>query len=328
MVKINHWIGSSTIINPEKLIKTQITEIKSSSACQKAITSFKKHAQEAKTYSDCFTIYKGKKNNNYIISKNKDGIIRKTYTSGNKVSQTRLYKLGEINKNQYVQKTYINENGDTFKLKTTTKKKTRIISPENNLNTNSIKHGKYKWLSQERFILSSDSDRVIKDGRKVARNRHSVPKENIFKNFKKTDLRREQVVSRKQLSKLTMNSRLDLHGHGSSLNFEYFSPQQLAQELKQRGLREVGVIKLQSCSIGCASFPDQFVKELSKLNIRVGYVSSMKGGLSDVCFAINLFGKKFNIGIGQVVNCLPKSWMTRVTKGNVENVKFFGTRYC
>lgn len=60
---------------------------------------------------------------------------------------------------------------------------------------------------------------------------------------------------------------------------QHFSPKQLAEKLQSYGLKEVGVLRLDSCNVGDGDYLVRLKKELDLLNIKVGYLSAPNGYL-------------------------------------------------
>ena len=92
----------------------------------------------------------------------------------------------------------------------------------------------------------------------------------------------------KQLSHLTFSDRLDIVAHGNpygpvSFNshhlYQTLSAPELAKQLHFSGLREVGVLKLQSCNVGGGYYVKQLAQALDRHGIRVGFISAPKGYL-------------------------------------------------
>ncbi|OXJ36646.1 hypothetical protein CFB82_11685 [Burkholderia sp. HI2714] len=186
-----------------------------------------------------------------------------------------------------------------------------------------------KWAPDDRYILSSDSDEVIRGGVRNDAIAHRIPVENIFTmraNGKTTGKYIEEFGE--SLSSLSLQSRLTLEGHGSTESFEDYSAADLARYLDHRGLREVGVLKLKSCLTGKCGYMENLVGELDKRSIKVGYVSGYASTISDMRYHVG------DVERGSFVTLLwqeghpfqSASFSQRVIKGNVD-VAFPGTRY-
>ncbi|CAM3829014.1 hypothetical protein [Vibrio aquimaris] len=95
-------------------------------------------------------------------------------------------------------------------------------------------------------------------------------------------------ASSSQLSSLTFNHRLDVVAHGnpygpicsnqSGLETS-LSPTELAKKLFDLGLREVGVLKVQSCNVGGGFYLTKLEQALKKTGINVGFLAAPKGYL-------------------------------------------------
>ncbi|WP_176083942.1 hypothetical protein [Martelella sp. HB161492] len=118
---------------------------------------------------------------------------------------------------------------------------------------------------------------------------------------------------------LTSKDRLDITAHGSKQGPTSYSADRLAEKLAALGLREIGIIKLQSCHVGAADYPKKLCGALTARGIKVGYISAPKA---------YLMGAASNHRL--VVNgaLIPRIGDSRfkVVKGNL-NVRFAGTRY-
>ncbi|GLT19593.1 hypothetical protein GCM10007938_33750 [Vibrio zhanjiangensis] len=91
-----------------------------------------------------------------------------------------------------------------------------------------------------------------------------------------------------QLSSLTFNHRLDIVAHGNPYGpicsdqsgFETsLTPSGLARKLFDLGLRQVGVLKIQSCNLGGGFYLGKLDQELKKAGINVGFLAAPKGYL-------------------------------------------------
>lgn len=209
-----------------------------------------------------------------------------------------------------------------------------------------------KWKPTDRYVVSSESDWVVHSGAMVQATHRKVPEANRFtlqglstKPYKKVfgqpiaqarfnpfEQGHATPVSQ-PLAGLTLSSRLDLHGHGSTTSFENLSAHDLARRLHQTGLREVGVLKLHACYNGKKHFLEDLRSHLNDLGIKVGYISGAKGALSEMRCTIKIAGKHFVINpipflprkvIGSPFT--PETLGLRVIKGNVD-IAFPGTRY-
>ncbi|KOC91100.1 hypothetical protein [Winslowiella iniecta] len=142
--------------------------------------------------------------------------------------------------------------------------------------------GKKKWRAFEGYAKSSITQ-------------HNIPRSNIYgelgTNRPNSFLQRPDSTT---FSGLTMNDRLDVPVHGSILapssskvkgiqgaeTFVYYSPEALAKKLYSYGLRQVGILRLESCNVGSGDYVTAFKKELDKLGIKVGYLAAPNGYLT------------------------------------------------
>ena len=91
-----------------------------------------------------------------------------------------------------------------------------------------------------------------------------------------------------QLSSLTFNHRLDVVAHGNPYGpvcmnqsgiETSLTPTGLARKLFDLGLRQVGVLKVQSCNVGGGFYLSKLETELKKIGIDVGFLAAPKGYL-------------------------------------------------
>lgn len=95
-------------------------------------------------------------------------------------------------------------------------------------------------------------------------------------------------MNNNQLADLTFDDRLDIVAHGNpygpvsigNIDIETsISPRGLVEQLKAQGLRQVGVLKLQSCNVGGGFYLPALSSELQRAGIDVGFISAPKGYL-------------------------------------------------
>ncbi|MGI4847164.1 MAG: hypothetical protein ACRYGK_03370 [Janthinobacterium lividum] len=84
-----------------------------------------------------------------------------------------------------------------------------------------------------------------------------------------------------QLAKLDFSSHLNLAGHSEDDHFANHSASHLARKLAKCGLRQVGIIKFQSCRIGAGTFLADFAAALRMRGIEFGYVAAYDGVYRD-----------------------------------------------
>lgn len=209
-----------------------------------------------------------------------------------------------------------------------------------------------KWKPSDRFILCMDeSDPIIRNTAKVQIVARDVPYKNCFHlNSRPIEAGNPvgTLLHDQAFSRLTQAQRLEVHSHGEADDVNFNSPAQLAALLEQSGLREVGVLKFQSCYAGKGDYLERLRDELTARNIRVGYLSGPTGAVAEQRHVFRLLGKRFTIkswllarvfdplywpalcsrrGV-RVSNFLyyPERLALKVVKGNVD-VAFPGTRY-
>ena len=126
---------------------------------------------------------------------------------------------------------------------------------------------------------------------KNIQHRYGVPAKNLFSDGNIASSSLSELfpkANNNQLAHLRFSDRLDLIAHGSpygpvghgQCSVEHnLSASELALQLFQLGLRELGVLKLQSCNTGGGFYLNQLKNELEKLSIRVGFLSAPTGYL-------------------------------------------------
>ncbi|AYR24567.1 hypothetical protein RC54_12360 [Herbaspirillum rubrisubalbicans] len=197
--------------------------------------------------------------------------------------------------------------------------------------------GRHTWAPEKRFVISSMSDRLVRDGGVINARAHNVPKSNRFE-LEETSHCSEfgEQLRNGSLGRLDRTCRLDLHGHGDMFGFEGDGPFILACKLKRAGLKEVGVIKLQSCRNGKGDFLKEFLEALSQLGIKVGYVSAPVADLLENRSVAKIAGREFTYQAlfympSKLIRkkyglFIPETFGLKVVKGNID-VRFPGTRY-
>ncbi|MFY2506743.1 hypothetical protein ACN3E9_00070 [Vibrio pectenicida] len=123
------------------------------------------------------------------------------------------------------------------------------------------------------------------------KSRYGVPQRNMASDGDVTSHRLNGMfpqASSGQLSSLTFNHRLDVVAHGNPYGpicsdqnglETSLTPSGLARKLFDLGLRQVGVLKIQSCNIGGGFYLTQLERALKKTGIDVGFLSAPKGYL-------------------------------------------------
>jgi hypothetical protein len=134
------------------------------------------------------------------------------------------------------------------------------------------------------------------------------------------------------LSGLTMKSRIDIGAHGNSTLCAGLTPKELAEKLANVGLKQVGVIKLNSCFAGRGSYIEQLGHELDKCNIQFGWISGSRDFCGDLrvsakfgesSYTYSPFALPWHRFSGFFV---PEGLIFKALKGNA-NVDFKGTIY-
>lgn len=171
-------------------------------------------------------------------------------------------------------------------------------------------------------------------------NKRNIPYDNLFgemaNNQTDTVFNTPQINS---LASLDALSRLDVVVHGNrnspfearefyQINEEgrlvkareetLFTANVMAEKLAAMGLKQVGVLRLDSCNVGAGAYLQQLKAALRKLNISVGYLAAPNGYLQDVHIPFTATRPVYSWRFWE------DSWT--VVKGNLD-VEFSGTRY-
>jgi hypothetical protein len=158
--------------------------------------------------------------------------------------------------------------------------------------------------------------------------KRGIPPSNVFGELATTrNSRLFRQPNAKSLAHLTAQDRLDLAIHGSRLGpsdsgggvqrFTNYTAKLLVEKLQSYGLREVGVLRLDSCNVGSGHYLTALKAELERVGIKAGYLSSPNGYLLGA--HLPLLGKRpvFQLKFWDPWN---------VMKGNLD-VTFPGTKY-
>lgn len=175
--------------------------------------------------------------------------------------------------------------------------------------------GGHRWKLLESYIWSSIKKRGMPEG-------------NLFCEFSKirpTSFSNHPENS--SFSALTINERLDIVIHGSiygpsDCGDDIYLPTNytahaVAQRLLSYGLKEIGVLRLDSCHVGAGAYLHQLKQALTGVGIKFGYLCAPNGYLQ-------AYHMPFS-GVRPVYRL--KFWEPwHVIKGNVD-VRFLGTKY-
>ena len=211
-----------------------------------------------------------------------------------------------------------------------------------------------KFKPENRFLLISQSDNDKTRSSILMRDYNHIPNDHAFfidtpykhplnKNAKpvpKWHQKPANLTDKKNplpLAAVRIQDRLDIHGHGNEYGYEHLEPEELAEKLHSSGLKNVGVIKFDSCLIGASDYLEKFGKALHEKNIKFGYIAGSTKVRRRNRVPINIFGKTMLWGpipLGpkreSVLNDKPfgTSWKDymRIVPGN-QNIVFRGTRY-
>ncbi len=191
--------------------------------------------------------------------------------------------------------------------------------------------GRHRWGPEERFLIGSSKPDIYLPTANNSFN-HGVPATNLyqFSDQPAVTFGRSLYSCPDALSVLDETSRLDLIGHGNANNFDQKNPRDLASVLHRAGLRKVGVIKIAACSIGKKNYLRDFMYELDRLDIKVGYVSGAKDDLQDRRVSRTVNGKVSVINSyfskTKMIGNSHETFGLAVVKGNID-VQFANTRY-
>lgn len=194
------------------------------------------------------------------------------------------------------------------------------------------------------FILSLDDENdVIRTGAKTKALRNKIPPDNCFYYGTKAPRNPSgKLLDKQSLGQLSIDSRLTLIAHSNDRSFARHSPALLAQELFDVGLRKVGILKLEGCSIGSGDYLEQLKDALNKLNVEVGYLSGPTGLHVDTDVVMKTpFGRKAVDVVFPLKLIAPPMWPylftshstgvrpgthLKIVKGNAD-ITFPGTHY-
>ncbi|WP_257713406.1 hypothetical protein [Vibrio neptunius] len=123
------------------------------------------------------------------------------------------------------------------------------------------------------------------------KSRYGIPQGNLYSDGDVSSRHLNTLfpnVQSNQLSSLTFNHRLDVVAHGNPYGpvcmnqtgiETSLTPSGLARKLFDLGLRQVGVLKVQSCNVGGGFYLSKLETELRKIGIDVGFLAAPKGYL-------------------------------------------------
>ena len=185
----------------------------------------------------------------------------------------------------------------------------------------------HKWPSEKRFVISSNSDWIIKNDSKVHATERKVPKQNFFL---------KAALNEGSLANVNLEGRLTLIGHGNSERFDGMNASQLAAKLADAGLKQVGVLKFKACNVAKGNYLEEVKEALNHQGIKVGYIAGPTGVHTDLRFPIKISGKNFYFNplpflppktVGNPFMAVtPEKFGLRTIKGNID-ISFKGTRY-
>jgi hypothetical protein len=166
--------------------------------------------------------------------------------------------------------------------------------------------------------------------------RHDVPADHRFE-LRRFSRRSGQplgpALNAQSLVECTLRSRLDIHGHGNRRRF-VVEASDLAQALQAGGLRQVGVLKLQGCSVGRGDYLHRLSGELQSRGIDFGYLSAYTTDVQRTYVTTRIGGAELNLHLGWLICSGPTRAAgtglaapdVRVVQGTAP-VAFAGTRY-
>ncbi len=84
------------------------------------------------------------------------------------------------------------------------------------------------------------------------------------------------------MADMNENDKLFIFAHGSSAAVGNLEPKYVAARLEYAGVKRVGLITFKSCDVGRGSFLEEFVEELKKVKINIGFAKGYNGGSQTV----------------------------------------------
>lgn len=164
-----------------------------------------------------------------------------------------------------------------------------VIAEVNNALKNWTSSGKYRHI----LLLGKGlPESLFRHFGESSMSRYSIPMQNLSSSNELVSQALKELFPKaapNQLSSLTFDHRLDLVAHGNpygpicaNQNGSYapITPVDLARKLYALGLRQVGVLKVQSCNVGGGFYLSKLETELKKVGIDVGFIAAPKGYLA------------------------------------------------
>ncbi|MDT7524440.1 hypothetical protein RAE21_19005 [Rhodoferax sp. TBRC 17198] len=196
----------------------------------------------------------------------------------------------------------------------------------------------------ECYIISfDDGNSVIRSGAKTKALRNQIPTDNCFYSGTVAPNRPSgKPLLGNSLENLGLESRLTLIGHASENRFNTYAPKALAEKLRDAGLKEAGILKLEGCNVGKGDYLEKLKIALDELDIKVGYLSGPKSYHAntdeviktpfgrkafDVLFLLKLIAPPMwpYLFTSNVTGSLPGTHL-KIVKGNAD-ITFPGTHY-
>ncbi|HVZ45660.1 MAG TPA: hypothetical protein VHA82_17770 [Ramlibacter sp.] len=214
---------------------------------------------------------------------------------------------------------------------------------------------KHKWTRRNRFLICMDqTDKRIRAASKVHQIQYDIPDEHVFHLGSRLRGNAPGLPLQEQsLSGVGLGDRLDIQCHGNSQyvagqpmqgsgEVKAFDPAALAELLHSKGLRSVGVLKLQGCSVSAGNYLETLSMELTLRGIQVGYLSGFKGNLWNLRTVVRFRGGRHVVDWtkplrllcpllwgtlkGKWVGFLPSLASQQALRGNVK-LTFRGTKF-
>lgn len=163
------------------------------------------------------------------------------------------------------------------------------IAEVNNVLKNWTSDGSYRHIL---LLGKGQPESLFRHFGESSINRYSIPTQNLSSSNELVSESLQELfpgTSPNQLSSLTFDHRLDIVAHGNpygpicaNQNGSYapITPVDLARKLYALGLRQLGVLKVQSCNVGGGFYLSKLDTELKKVGIDIGFIAAPKGYLA------------------------------------------------